>query len=590
MATDLNMPQMGYDMQEGTLVRWLKDEGAEVSVGDPVAEIETDKAVVEFESVAAGVLRKILVLEGATVPVGQRLAIVADADEEVPDVVAAPAPPTEEAPIAETVLEDAAAPAEAATEDPPAAETGVRASPIARRLAEERGIDLARVIGTGPGNRVTRDDVLAYEEAPSPAAAIPEESETPAAEAAPEESPEPAAAIPEESETPAAEAAPEESPEPAAAMPEESEMPAVEAAPEEPPEPATAMPEESETPAAAEAAPEEPPEPAMAMPKESETPAAAEAAPEEPPEPAMVMPEESETPAVGAAPEESPEPATAMPEESETLAATAAPEESPEPATAMPEESETPAAEAMFEESPSPAAAASLPSADEKTPLTRMRQQIARVTVKSKRETPHFYVSAEIDMTAAMALRTQLNKDLEEEGVRISVNDLVLKACIGTLKKYPKFNAYFDDDGLRMNDAINIGIAVAEEEGLIVPAVINSGEMSLVELARASKDLVDRAQSGALRPQEYTGGTFSTSNLGMFDVSSFSAIILPPQSAVLAVGSVAKRPVVRDDEIVIATTMTATISVDHRVADGAEGAQFLVEVKRLLEHPALLLV
>ena len=487
MATDLNMPQMGYDMQEGTLVRWLKDEGAEVSVGDPVAEIETDKAVVEFESVAAGVLRKILVLEGATVPVGQRLAIVADADEEVPDVVAAPAPPTEEAPIAETVLEDAAAPAEAATEDsrPPAAETGVRASPIARRLAEERGIDLARVIGTGPGNRVTRDDVLAYEEAPSPAA----------------------------------EAAPEELPVPAAAMPEESETPAVEAMFEESPEPAMVMPEESGTPAAA-------------------------AAPEEPPEPAMVMPEESETPA----------------------------------------------AAAMFEESPSPAAAASLPSADEKTPLTRMRQQIARVTVKSKRETPHFYVSAEIDMTAAMALRTQLNKDLEEEGVRISVNDLVLKACIGTLKKYPKFNAYFDDGGLRMNDAINIGIAVAEEEGLIVPAVINSGEMSLVELARASKDLVDRAQSGALRPQEYTGGTFSTSNLGMFDVSSFSAIILPPQSAVLAVGSVAKRPVVRDDEIVIATTMTATISVDHRVADGAEGAQFLVEVKRLLEHPALLLV
>ena len=560
-------------------------------------------------------LRKILVLEGATVPVGQRLAIVADADEEVPDVVAAPAPPTEEAPIAETVLEDAAAPAEAATEDPPAAETGVRASPIARRLAEERGIDpgsgdrhrpgeqgyprrragLRGGAVAGSGHTGGVRDARGGGRARGVAGA--RSGHTGGIRDARGGGRARGVAGARSGHTGGIRDArsgggprPRRRRSPAAAMPEESETPAAaEAAPEELPVPAAAIPEESETPAAAEAAPEEAPSPAAAMPEESETPAV-EAAPEESPVPAAAMPEESETPAAEAAPEESPEPATAMSDESETPAVEAMFEESPSPAMVMPEESETPAAEAMFEESPSPAAAASLPSADEKTPLTRMRQQIARVTVKSKRETPHFYVSAEIDMTAAMALRTQLNKDLEEEGVRISVNDLVLKACIGTLKKYPKFNAYFDDGGLRMNDAINIGIAVAEEEGLIVPAVINSGEMSLVELARASKDLVDRAQSGALRPQEYTGGTFSTSNLGMFDVSSFSAIILPPQSAVLAVGSVAKRPVVRDDEIVIATTMTATISVDHRVADGAEGAQFLVEVKRLLEHPALLLV
>lgn len=219
-----------------------------------------------------------------------------------------------------------------------------------------------------------------------------------------------------------------------------------------------------------------------------------------------------------------------------------------------------------------------------------MRQQIARVTVQSKREAPHFYVSAEIDMTAAMSLRSQINKDFEGEGIRVTVNDLILKACIGALKKYPKFNAYFDDDGIRMNEEINIGIAIAEEEGLILPAVMNSGTMSLKELSRASKDLADRAQSGTLRPQEYTGGTFSTSNLGMFNVSSFAAIIHPPQSAVLAVGTVSKKPVVDNDEFKIAEMLTATISVDHRVADGSEGAQFLVEVKRLLEHPSFLLI
>ncbi len=424
------MPQMGYDMQEGTLVRWLKDEGADVAVGDPVAEIETDKAVVEFESVAAGVLRKILVSEGTTVPVGQVVAIVGEADEEISDVEVT-APPTAETTAAEPAAQEPAAvptAVPASSAEVPAAQAGVRASPIARRLAAEKGIDLTQVTGTGPGNRITRDDVLSYEESHPTAAAAP-------------------------------------------------------------------------------------------------------------------------APAAGA-------PATA-----------------PTPAPA-----------------PAPTVAPATPGAGEKVPLTRMRQQIARVTVKSKQETPHFYVSAEIDMTAAMALRSQLNKDFEEEGVRISVNDLMLKSCIGALKKYPKFNAYFDGDGIQMHEAINIGIAIAEEEGLIVPAVMNSGGMSLMELARASKDLADRAQSGTLHPQEYTGGTFSTSNLGMFDVTSFSAIILPPQAAVLAVGIVAKRPVVRDDEIVVAQTMTATISVDHRVADGAEGARFLVEVKRLLEHPALLLV
>lgn len=427
------MPQMGYDMSEGTLVRWLKAEGEEVGVGDPVAEIETDKAVVEFESTAAGVLRKILVSEGTTAPVGQPLAIVGSQDEEIPDIEDNPSHPTS-GPVVEEETENTertgtadpttGSPPNMATKSgTPALQTNVRASPVARKLALDENIDLTLVPGTGPGNRITRGDVLAYKESLPPV------------------------------------------------------LPA--------------------------------------------TPSSISTAPN-------VRPIE-----------------------------------------------QTPAA---------------APRSGEKLPLTRMRQQIARVTVKSKQEAPHFYVSAEIDMTAAMSLRSDINKDFAEEGVKVTVNDLILKACIGALKKYPKFNAYFDKDGLLMNEEINIGIAIAEEGGLVLPAIMNSGAMSLKELARASKDLADRAQTGTLHPQEYTGGTFSTSNLGMFNVSSFAAIIHPPQSAVLAVGTVSKKPVVHNDEIKIADTMTATISVDHRVADGAEGAQFLVEVKRLLEHPSLLLI
>jgi len=427
------MPQMGYDMREGTLVRWLKAEGTEIDVGDPVAEIETDKAVVEFESVAAGVLRKRLVSEGATVPVGHPLAIVGDLDEEIPDMENIPSPQQNESTIAEETgstidldaTEPVSEPALHITDtETPTQKTSVRASPVAKKLALEENIDLALVPGTGPGNRITRGDVIAYKES----------------------------------------------------------------------------------------RPSTPPTPAL-----SETPSSPDA-----------------------------------------LSTTQT------PSTASKQ--------------------------GEKVPLTKMRQQIARVTVQSKREAPHFYVSAEIDMTAAMSLRSQINKDFEGEGIRVTVNDLILKACIGALKKYPKFNAYFDDDGIRMNEEINIGIAIAEEEGLILPAVMNSGTMSLKELSRASKDLADRAQSGTLRPQEYTGGTFSTSNLGMFNVSSFAAIIHPPQSAVLAVGTVSKKPVVDNDEFKIAEMLTATISVDHRVADGSEGAQFLVEVKRLLEHPSFLLI
>ena len=179
---------------------------------------------------------------------------------------------------------------------------------------------------------------------------------------------------------------------------------------------------------------------------------------------------------------------------------------------------------------------------------------------------------------------------LEGSGQRVTVNDLIVKACVEALKAYPMFNAYYTDEGIELNDSINVGIAMAQEEGLIVPAIMDCGGKSLSQLASASRDLADRANSGALTAQEYSGGTFAVSNLGMFDVSSFVAIIHPPASAVLAVGAVAKRPVVRDDELAVADMMTATLSADHRVVDGAEGARFLIDIKQRLESPLSLVL
>ena len=425
---------MGYDMLEGTVVRWLMTEGSEVNIGDALAEIETDKAVVEFEATEPGLLRKILVAEGATVPVGQVIAIVGDADEDISALEAgdaSPAPAPEPAPAEEVPEEEPAIPLppSAAAADTEAPTTGgFRASPVARRLADERGIDLRQVQGTGPGGRITKGDVLAFEPGDAPAV-VPEE--------------------------------PAEEP----------------------------------------SAPVEPPKPVATPP--------------------VVAPSEA---------------------------------------------------------------------AGQLVPMSRVRQQIARVTAKSKREAPHFYVSAEIDMTKAIDLREQINATLKSEGVRVSVNDMIIRACAEALKGFPNLNSYYTDDGIQMNDGINIGIAIAGEQGLILPAIMESGTMSLAEIAKASKDLVDRATKGTLHTREYTGGTFAVSNLGMFDVTSFIAIIQPPQSAMLAVGTVAPRPIADGGEIKVASMMTATISADHRVTDGAESAQFLVAVKKMLEDPMSLLV
>lgn len=212
------------------------------------------------------------------------------------------------------------------------------------------------------------------------------------------------------------------------------------------------------------------------------------------------------------------------------------------------------------------------------------------MTVRSKTQIPHFYVTAAVDMTEAMKVRKQLNDALEPEKIRVSVNDFVIRAAVVALKKYPKFNSFFEGDKLVGHAQINIGIAIALEAGLIVPAVLGCQSKSLKEIAVSARALGEKARSGKLTQEELTGATFSTSNLGMFDVDQFVAIIVPPQSGILAVGRVTKTPVVKNDQIVIAEILKATVSVDHRVADGAEAAVFLGEVKKALENPISLLV
>ncbi len=463
MATSIVMPQMGYDMQEGTVTRWRKNEGDAVSRGDVIADIETDKATVEFEAFTAGVLRKIVAQEGVVIPVGELIAVITAPDEPLPEgLLDGPAPPPGDGPeaaIGGAKQGEALAAVEAAASGAPAPDgevpSEVRASPIARRLAREQGLDLARITGTGPGGRIVEADVLAYRETSDPAVPAGEIRASPIAKRLARERGLDLARIP------------------------------------------------------------------------------------------------------GTGP-------GGRIVEADVLAY----RETPDAAAA-----EAPETEAF----------------DERVELSRMRQTIARVTSDSKREAPHFYVTAEIDMTKAMELRRDINDGAVREQ-RVSVNDLMIKACAVALGRHPKFNASFRGDHLQMNASMNIGIAIALEAGLMVPGISGCESKDLLEIASASADLISRANSGTLRNEEYSGTTFSVSNLGMFDVESFSAIIYPPHAAVLAVGAVKEQPVVRGGQLAVAQIMKATLSVDHRVADGAEAAQFLMEVKRLLESPVNLVL
>ncbi|MCH8902022.1 MAG: 2-oxo acid dehydrogenase subunit E2 [Chloroflexi bacterium] len=245
------------------------------------------------------------------------------------------------------------------------------------------------------------------------------------------------------------------------------------------------------------------------------------------------------------------------------------------------------AAERPASGAPSPASPA--PASTEVVGMSRMRQTIARRMSQSKREAPHYYITMEIDMTEAQRARGQLKEVFEQE-FRVSVNDLIVKATAMALARHPMFNSWFVDGEIRRHEAINVCVAIALEDGLIAPAILDCGGKSLAQIAEASRSLAERAKSGSLKPDEYSGGTFTVSNLGMFGVETLIAIIQPPQSAILGVGAVREVPVVREGVVAIAELMQVALSADHRVTDGAQGAQFLNEIRRLLENPAALLV
>jgi len=407
VAYEVVMPQMGADMKEGTLIRWLKNEGDEVTRGEAIAEIETDKANIEIEAFAGGVFRKTLAQPGDVVAVGQVIAVIGSADEDVSKYEAERAPEPAMAGSARPAAA-AAAPAKEATPVAGAAPRGnghARASPVARRMAQEKGIDLSRVSGTGPEGRITREDVESFLRGP---------------------------------------------------------------------------------------------------------PAAPEKTPETPREVAPVA-------------------------------------------------------------------------------MSRMRQAIARRMAKSKREAPHYYVTVDVDMTEAQRVRAQLNATLGE-GAHVSVNDLLVKASAKALQRYPMFNTWFVDEQVQQQEAQNVCIAIALDEGLIAPAILDCGGKSLVEIAQASRSLAERARSGSLKPDEFSAGTFTVSNLGMYGIEELIAIIQPPQTAILGVGRVRPQPVARDGNVAVADVMTLALSGDHRVTDGAQGAQFVGEIKRLLESPVSLLL
>ena len=433
MTIEVTMPQMGADMVEGTLVRWLKQVGDTVRRGDVIAEIETDKATVELEAFESGTILKLVANEGDIVPVGDVIAILGDPAEAPPEVERKPVPPPAKREI-EPELKAAAATAKAAE---PAAATAqaeepedgrIRISPVARKIAREAGIDIRTLKGSGPDGRILRRDVEA---------AI-------AALAA-----RPAAAAP--------------APAPAATRPE-----------------------------------------------------------------------------------------------------------TPAPAPARP--------------APAPAPAA---AGGETIELGKMRKAIAHRMTLSKQTQPHYYLTLDIDMTDALAFRSQLNAGLSE-GQKVTINDLIVKACALALERHPKFNAAYSDDGFRMHERINICIGIALDEGLIAPAVLDCQAKSLGRIAQETKDLIERARAGKLTAAEYGEGTFTITNLGAYGVETLIGIINPSQAAILGVGAVMPKPVVRDGEIVIRQVMKVALSADHRVTDGVEGARFIKEIQGILEQPATL--
>ncbi len=431
MPINLKMPALSPTMEEGTLAKWLVKEGDTVASGDLLAEIETDKATMEFEAVDEGVVSKILIPAGTdNVKVGEVIAIITAEGEEANDMpAAAPAVAATPAPAPAPAAEAKAAPAPAPAASPapaPAASSSddrVKASPLAKRIAEAKGIDLATIKGTGPGGRIVKADVE------------------------------------------------------------------------------DAQPGQATAPA----------------PQASAAPAAA--------------------------------PATAAP----------APAAAPAPFTTdIPHEA---------------------------SKLSNMRKTIARRLTEAKQTIPHIYLTVDIQLDKLLKLRGELNKALEAQGVKLSVNDLLIKALAKSLIQVPKCNVSFAGDQLISYSRADISVAVSTPAGLITPIIVGAETKAVGAISNEMKELAGRAKDGKLQPHEYQGGTASLSNMGMFGIKHFEAVINPPQAMIMAIGAGEKRPYIVDDALGIATVMSATGSFDHRAIDGADGAQLMAAFKDLCENP-----
>jgi len=431
MPTEILMPALSPTMEEGTLAKWHVKEGDTVSSGDIMAEIETDKATMEFEAVNEGVIGKILIAEGTEgVKVNTAIAILLEDGESADDVGAASAAPSPKAAPAAAAEAPAAAPAAASAPAAPVKDgTRVFATPLARRIAADKGLDLAAIAGSGPHGRIVKADVENATAAPKAAA--------PAAQAA--------------------------------------------------------------------------------------APAAAAASMAAGPSTDVVLKTYADRP---------------------------------------------------FEE----------------VKLDGMRKTIAARLTEAKQSVPHFYLRRDIQLDALMKFRSQLNKQLEPRGVKLSVNDFIIKACALALQQVPEANAVWAGDRTLKFEKSDVAVAVAIEGGLFTPVLRDSEMKSLSALSAEMKDLATRARDRKLAPHEYQGGSFAISNLGMFGIDNFDAIINPPHSAILAVGAGVKKPIVgADGELTVGIVMSTTLSVDHRVIDGALGANLLNAIKDNLENPMTML-
>lgn len=437
MPTNIEMPKLSDTMTEGTLVKWNKQVGDSIEIGDVIAEVETDKATMEMEAFDEGTLHEILVQEGDKAAVGATLGVLLEDGEDAPapgsSSAGQSAPPQEPADEAADAGEPAAQVA-GSTPAPPAPQNAegdrVKASPLARKIADAKGLNIASIQGTGPGGRIVKADVEATTGTSSPLASA-----------------------------------------------------------------ATAL--------------------------------AASAK-------AQVV------------------------------------QSVPAPAVAI-----------------SPVVA----NEDQTIELSSMRRIIADRLLTSKTTIPHFYLHVECDTSALMTLRKQVNAQAEQtHGNKYSINDFVLKAVINAAQAVPQVNASYNGDSIVQYAKVGVSIAVAVDDGLVTPVIKDAASKSMLQISQEVKDLAVRARDKKLLPNEFDGGTVTVSNLGAWGIESFDAIINPPQAAILSVGAIVEKPVVKDGQIVPGMRMNIGLSCDHRVVDGAVGAQFLNEVKKLIEHPALMLV